>query len=64
MSQEQMDTLPETTGNQTVAQENTAVLNTPPIAPQNQEQAPLVNENQFEADEASQSLNNSKLITV
>ena len=64
MSQEQMDTLPETTGNQTVAQENPAVLNTPPIAPQNQEQAPLVNENQFEADEASQSLNNSKLITV
>ena len=59
-----MDTLPETTGNQTVAQENTAVLSTPPIAPQNQEQAPLVNENQFEADEASQSLNNSKLITV
>ena len=59
-----MDTLPETSGNQTGAQENTAVLNTPPVAPQDQEQAPLVNENQFGGNDASQSLNNSKLITV
>ena len=55
-----MDTLPETTGNQTVAQENTAPLDAPPIAPQDLDVAQVLNNNLSEEDLLGQNLNNSK----